>query len=80
LLRDALPSKYISSPTVEHLNKCMRVPVTKGTLNCNKLAEEIVSSTTLNFISLFGRTTFQKEHYMYSYCIFNNRKKKHTTC
>jgi len=54
----------------------MTVPVTKDTTNCNKLAEEIVSSATLNFVSLFGWTTFETEHYMYLYCIFLIRGKK----
>lgn len=53
----------------------MRVPIAKDTLNCNKLAEEIVSSTTLNFISLFGWTTFQKKTlYVFILHFFNNRK------
>ena len=56
---DALTSMYSSSLTVEHLNNCMRFPVAKDTPNCNKQAEGIVSSTTLNFVSLFGWTTFQ---------------------
>jgi len=56
---DAQTSKYSSSLTVEHLNNCMRVPVSTDTPDCSKLAEGIVSSTILNFISLFGWTTFQ---------------------